>query len=114
MQKSENAELELAKAETAQANAKVENLQKSLDAVSAILTKMVERKVAPQGKAITTLDVVAKSEGTQSGNSLTKAEVDAKLLKKCQDPKLEKSDRDLINNFYLNSGSLNSISHLLK
>ena len=114
MHKSENAELELAKAETAAANAKVETLQKSLDAVSAILTKMVEKKVAPQGKAITSLDVVAKSEGGQESKELTKSEIDAKLLKKCQDPKLEKSDRDLINNFYLNSGSLNSISHLLK
>jgi len=114
MHKSENAEVELAKAETAAANAKVETLQKSLDAVSAILTKMVERKVAPAGKAITSLDVVAKSEGSQEDKSLTKGEIDSKLLMKAQDPKLEKSDRDLINNFYLNSGSLNSISHLLK
>lgn len=115
MNKSENAELELAKAETAQANAKVDNLQKSLDAVSAILTKMVEKKNAPAGKAITSLEVVAKSEGSTSEEKpLTKSEIDAKLLSKAQDPKLEKSDRDLINSFYLNSGSLNSISHLLK
>ncbi|CAM6004813.1 unnamed protein product [Sphagnum balticum] len=114
MQKSENADLELAKAETAAANAKVENLQKSLDAVSAFITKLVEKRVAPQGKAITSLDVIAKSEGTQEDKSLSKGEIDAKLLSKAQDPKLEKSDRDLINSFYLNGGSVNSISHLLK
>jgi hypothetical protein len=114
MEKSENTELELAKAETAQANAKVENLQKSLDAVSAFLTKLVEKKVAPQGKAITTLDVIAKGEGASEEKTLTKSEIEAKLLAKSQDPKLEKSDRDLINKFYLDGGSLNSISHLLK
>jgi hypothetical protein len=115
MEKSENtAELELAKAETAAANAKVENLQKSLDLATQILTKMVEKKAAPQGKAITSLDVVAKSEGFSESKELTKGEVDAKLLAKSQDPKLEKSDRDLINAYYLNSGSINSISHLLK
>ena len=114
MEKSENKELELAKAETAAANAKAENLQKSLDAVSAILTKLVEKKTAPQGKAITELGAIAKSEGLQGGESLTKGEIDAKLLIKAQDPKLEKSDRDLINNFYLSGGSVNSISHLLK
>lgn len=114
MEKSEKTELELAKAETAAANAKAENLQKSLDAVSAILTKLVEKKVAPQGKAITELGAIAKSEGAQDEKSLTKSEIDAKLLIKAQDPKLEKSDRDLINNFYLSGGSVNSISHLLK
>lgn len=114
MHKSENAELELAKAETAAANAKVENLQKSLDAVSAILTKLVEKKVAPQGKAITELGVIAKSEGSQDDKSLSKSEIDAKLLMKSQDSKTAQADRVLINKFYLDGGSLNSISHLLK
>ncbi len=114
MQKSENTEVELAKAETAAAVAKAENLQKSLDAVTQILTKLVEKKVAPQGKAITELGVIAKGEGFHEEKSLSKSEIEAKLLAKSQDPKLEKSDRDLINNFYLSGGSVNSISHLLK
>lgn len=114
MEKSENNELELAKAEIAAEKAKSETLQKNLDAVSAFLTKLVEKKVAPQGKAITTLDVIAKGEGSSDEKPLTKSEIDSALSKKAMDPKLEKSDRDLINAYYLNSGSLNSISHLLK
>jgi hypothetical protein len=75
---------------------------------------LVEKKVAPQGKAITSLDVVAKSEGGQEEKTLSKGEIDTILSKKSQDPKLEKSDRDAINAFYLNGASINSISHLLK
>lgn len=109
-----NKELELLKSEIAAEKAKTEGLQKSLDAVSAFLTKLVEKKVAPQGKAITSLDVIAKSEGAQEEKSLTKGEIDTILNQKAQDPKLEKSDRDAINAFYLSNGSINSISHLLK
>lgn len=110
-----NKELELLKTEVAAEKAKSEALQKNLDTVSAILTKLVEKKVAPQGKAITNLEVIAKSEGgKEAEKTLSKSEIDAALGKKAQDPKLEKSDRDAINNFYLNGGSLNSISHLLK
>ena len=109
-----NKELELLKSEVETQKAKAEGLQKSLDAVSAFLTKLVEKKVAPQGKAITSLDVIAKSEGAQEEKTLSKSEIDSKLLTKAQDPKLEKSDRALINAFYLENGSINSISHLLK
>jgi hypothetical protein len=114
MEKSENNAVELAKAETAAANAKAENLQKSLDIATQILTKLVEKKAAPAGKAITSLEVVAKSEGQGEEKSLSKSEIDAKLLAKSTDAKLEKSDRDLINAYYLSGGSINSISHLLK
>ena len=107
-------ELEILKSEVEAQKAKAEGLQKSLDAVSAFLTKLVEKKVAPQGKAITSLDVIAKSESTQEDKTLTKSEIDSKLLTKAQDPKLEKSDRALINAFYLDGASINSISHLLK
>ena len=109
-----NKELELLKSEIAAEKAKTEGLQKSLDAVSAFLTKLVEKKAAPQGKAITSLDVIAKSENTAEAKPLTKGEIDAKLLSKAQDPKLEKSDRDAINAFYLGDRNINSISHLLK
>lgn len=109
-----NKELELLKSEIAAEKAKTEGLQKSLDAVSAFLTKLVEKKVAPQGKAITSMDVIAKSENTQEEKVLTKGEIDAALSKKSMDPKLEKSERDLINAYYLNGASINSISHLLK
>lgn len=116
MEKSEtNSEVELLKSEIAAANAKTEGLQKSLDAVSAFLTKLVEKKVAPQGKAITSLDVVAKSETTKEEKSFSKDEIDTILSKKAQDSKLEKSDRDKINNYCLNGKTdIDSIRHLLK
>lgn len=109
-----NKELELLKSEIAAEKAKTEGLQKSLDAVSAFLTKLVEKKVAPQGKAITSMDVIAKSENAPEDKVLTKGEIDAALSKKSMDPKLEKSERDLINAYYLSGASINSISHLLK
>jgi hypothetical protein len=107
-------ELELAKSEVAAANARTEALQKNFDAATAFLTKLVEKRIAPQGKAITSLDVIAKSEGGKEEKVLDKGEILALLSKKSQDPKLEKSDREAINAYYLNSGSINSISHLLK
>ena len=110
----ENTEVELLKSESQAKDAKIDGLQKSLDAVSTFLTKLVEKRVAPAGKAILSLDVIAKSEGGSDEKTLSKGEIDAALIKKSQDPKLEKSDRDLINAYYLSSGSINSISHLLK
>lgn len=109
-----NKELELLKSEVSAANAKTEALQKNLDGLQAFLTKLVEKTVPPKGKAITSLEVIAKSEDGKEEKTLTKSDIDSALSKKAQDPKLEKSDRDAINNFYLNGGSLNSISHLLK
>lgn len=109
-----NKELDLLKSEVEAQKAKAEGLQKSLDAVSAFLTKLVEKKIAPQGKAITSLDVIAKSEGGKEEKTFSKSEIDTALSKKAQDPKLEKSDRDAINAYYLSGASINSISHLLK
>lgn len=109
-----NKELDLLKSEVEAQKAKAEGLQKSLDAVSAFLTKLVEKKTAPAGKAITSMDVIAKSEGGSGEKTLTKSEIDTALSKKAQDPKLEKSDRDAINAYYLSGASINSISHLLK
>lgn len=106
-------EVELLKSENEAVKAKNEGLQKSLDAVTAILTKMVEKKAAPQGKAITSLEAIAKSEATEE-KSLSKGEVTQILAKKAADPSLKKSDRDAINAFYLTGASIQTISHLLK
>jgi hypothetical protein len=114
MQKSEQTEVELLKSESAAKDAKIEELKKNLEGVSAFITKLVEKRVAPAGKAITSLDVIAKSEGGSDEKTLSKSEIDAVLSKKTMDPKLEKSDRDLINAYYLSGASINSISHLLK
>ena len=114
MQKSENTEMELLKAEISTSNAKFDELKKQYDGVAAFLTKLVEKKVAPAAKAITSLDVIAKSEYKDEEKPLTKNEIDSALLKKSQDASTSKSDRDAINNFYLGDKSLEKISHLLK
>jgi hypothetical protein len=56
MEKSENTEVELLKSE-------LETQKKNFEAVQEFLTKLV-KKTAPQGKAITSLDVIAKSEAS--------------------------------------------------
>jgi hypothetical protein len=91
-------ELEAAKAETA--------------AVAAFLKKFVE-KTAPTGKAITSLDIIAKTESSQNEKTLTKSEIDARLLAKAKDVSLTKSDRDAINSYYFNK-NVDTIRHLLK
>lgn len=110
----EDKEMELLKSEVEAQKAKNDSLQKNLDAVQAFLTKLVEVKAAPKAKAITSLEAITKSEGAQEEKTLTKNEVDAILLKKSADYKLAKSDRELINAFYLNGTSINTITHLLK
>lgn len=106
-------EVELLKSEIEAEKAKSAELKKNLDAVSEFLTKLV-KKTAPQGKAITNLDVVAKSEDVQEEKELSKGEITAILGKKAADPSLSKSDREAINAFYLNNASVKTISHLLK
>jgi hypothetical protein len=105
-------ELDLLKAEVSKHQAKSEELQKSLDMVTDFLAKLVEKKV-PQSKAITSLEVLAKSEQSEE-KELTKSEITQILTKKASDPSLSKEDREAINAFYLNGANINSISHLLK
>jgi len=113
MSKSEpNAELELAKSEAAAANAKAEELQKNLAGIQEFLTQLVKK--VPQGKAITSLEQVAKSEVSGDEKQLSKSEITEKLMKKAADPSLSKTDRDAINAFYLNQANFNTINHLLK
>jgi len=116
MEKSENsAEYELLKSEVESQKSKADGLQKSLDAVSEFLTKLVQKTSAPQGKAITSYDAIAKSEGSApEEQTLTKSEITARLNKKAADPSLSQNDRSAINDFYFNETSINSISHLLK
>lgn len=108
-----NPELELLKSEVAAEKAKNEDLKKSLDALIAGLDKFV-KKSPPQGKAITELATIAKSEGGSEEKTFSKAEVNAILEKKASDPSLKKSDRDAINAYYLSGANINTISHLLK
>lgn len=109
----ETKEVELLKSELETQKAKAEELKKNLDAVSEFLSKLV-KKTAPAGKAITSLDVITKSEDIKEEKELTKSEITSILAKKAADPSLSKSDREAINAYYLNGASINSISHLLK
>lgn len=108
-----NEEVALLKSEVAAEKEKAEKLQKSLDTVTAILTKMVTKTV-PAAKSITSLEVINKSE-LGNDKTLSKSEITAKLTAAASRPDLAKSDRDAINAFYLGTNpNLESISHLLK
>jgi len=107
MEKSENQEVELLKSELASQKEKFE-------AVQEFLTKLA-KKAVPQGKAITSLDVIAKSETPSEEKTFTKAQITEILNTKTADPSLKKSDRDAVTSYYLNGQlNVNSISHLLK
>jgi len=112
MAKSEDT-TDLLKSELETEKAKNEELKKNLDAVSEFLGKLLTKK-APVAKAITSIETIAKSESQEEEKVLSKSEIDSILYKKSSDPSLAKADRELINAFYLNKGSINSITHLLK
>jgi hypothetical protein len=115
MGKSEtDSEVQLLKSEFEAQKAKSETLQKTLDGVTEFLTKLAKKTSAPQGKAVTSYDVIAKSEDESGTTPMSKSEIVSILNKKASDPSLTKSDREAINNFYLSNASVNSISHLLK
>lgn len=107
-------EVEILKSEISTKETKIAELQKSLDTVTEILTKMV-KKSAPAAKAVTKLEAVAKSEVTAEEKVLSKSEITAILNKKAMEPSLSKSDRDAINAYYAaGQVSTTGISHLLK
>jgi hypothetical protein len=115
MEKSENTATDLLKSELEAKEAELSQLKKNFDAVQEFLAKLV-KKTAPQGKAITSLDVIAKSEIiSPAEKSLTKGEIHEVLKKKTSDPLLKSEDREVINKYYLSGQvNVNSISHLLK
>ncbi len=104
-------EVSLLKSELEATKAKSEEYKKNLDAVESFLKKFVE-KTAPAGKAITSLDVIQKTESANSEKPLSKSEIDAKLLAKAKDVALSKSDRDAINS-YCFSKNIEKVRHLL-
>lgn len=105
-------EISLLKSELESVKTKSAEEKKSLEAaLQTFLTKFVD-KVVPAGKAITSLDIIAKTEGGNSQKPLTKNEIDAKLLAKSKDNSTSKSDRDAINSYYF-SKNVESIRHLL-
>lgn len=105
-------EVSLLKSELEASRAQSEEHKKNLVAVEAFLKKFVE-KTAPVGKAITSLEIIAKTESGQEEKPLSKSEIDAKLLAKAKDQSLSKSDREAINSYYF-SKNIEKVSHLLK
>lgn len=106
-------EISLLKSELEAAKAESDKSKKDLAAVETFLKKFVE-KTAPMGKAITSLDIIAKTENGQGEKPLQKSEIDAKLLAKAKDSSLSKADRDAINSYYCGSKNIQTVSHLLK
>jgi hypothetical protein len=99
-----------------------EKLEKSFQDLTAKLTEFFKGSKAPKQKAITKMEYVAKSEdeqktdikATEDVSKLDKSEVSKRLTAKIRSGKLEKAEREKINEFY-QSGSKNieSIRHLL-
>jgi hypothetical protein len=124
--KSEETEVEdLNKAELVKAEEQIktlegenEDLKKSVDSLTEALGKFLKAKPAPKGKAVTGLNYIAKSEGSQDdgkeASSLSKSEINQILSKKAADPTISSQDRESINDYCLNNGSLDSIRHLLQ
>jgi hypothetical protein len=109
-----NPELELLKSEVKSQKAENEELKKTLEAVKGVVS-LLAKKTAPQGKAITGLDVIEKSESIQEEKPLSKSEITSILAKKAAEPTLSKADREAINAYYFNGAvSTNTINHLLK
>ncbi len=116
--KAEAAKYDLIKKEAAEAKTRASatetelaEVKKSMEVVTKAFELLLKK---PERKAITGRDMLAKNEPDQDASKLSKAEVTAKLGKVTRNPKLEKADRDLINDFYSNKVNLSAIAHLLK
>jgi hypothetical protein len=90
----------------------IQDVKKEKEAVASFLKKFLEKTAPPAGKAITSLDVIAKTEGANRENPLSKSEIHEKLLAKSKDMSLSKSDRDAINSYYF-SKNVETVRHLL-
>jgi hypothetical protein len=110
--KSEDLSLDLVKSENNLLKKELEDLKKKEAAIDQFLKTLVEKKVAPKQKAITSLDYIKKSEDSEK--VLTKSEIHNVLLTKSQDPNLSEKDREAINGYYLSGGSVDNIKHLLR
>lgn len=112
----------LLKSEIENLKADKEKLEKSLKDLTAALAKFVKGTSAPKQKAITRIEYVAKSEEEkptteekqEDVSKLDKAEISKRLSAKIRSGKLEKAEREKINEFYqTGSKNIESIRHLL-
>ena len=108
-------ETELMKSEIANKDKEIEDLKKSVEELVSAMGGFLNKK-APARKAVTELQVIAKSETETAPEQkpLSQKEIFAKLNQKASEPSLAKSDRELINLYTLKKVGLEKIQHLLK
>jgi hypothetical protein len=106
------------KSENDELKSENEQLKKSVEEMSSLINRLFEstEKKAPSQKALTSADYIAKSEEVvEEGidlSSLSKNEITSKL-NKLNYAELSKSDREAINNYCLENGSVEKIKHLI-
>lgn len=116
MKKSEESKSE---EETKMLKSENEELKKTLDKLTQIVTKVFSKNPeAPKQKAITSMEVVKKSEEetkieSKDFSKISKEEINKTLTAKIRSGKIEKNDKEAINNFIINNGSIELIKHLL-
>ena len=89
----------------------MQELKAQVEVLTKALTMMAEQ---PVRRAVTGVSFVAKPEEKPEAKTLSKSEITTKLAEKTADPKLAKSDRELVNGFYDGRVSVAEITHLLK
>jgi len=112
----ETEEIQMVKSENSNLKEENEELKKSLENIENLINKMFNTKKAPSQKAITATNYIAKSEEEDNQvdfSKMTKGEITSKL-KSIDYSSLEKSDREAINEYCLNNGSVEKIKHLIK
>lgn len=108
------AEATLLKSELSAEKAKTAELQKKVDLAAEFMGKLAQKKSAPQGKSITSLEVITKGEETKTEEkTFSKAEINVILNKKVTEPTLSKSDREAINDYYFGNKDIKIVRHLL-
>lgn len=99
-----------------------EDLQKNFEKLVSTLTESVKKGSAPKQKAITKIQYIAKSEEENKKEDkkeedvakLNKSEIAKRLTNKIREGSLKKSDKEAINEYYLEKGkNIESIRHLL-
>jgi hypothetical protein len=114
----DDSEVKMLKSENDSVKAENEELKKSMEKLTQIVSKIFGKKAdAPKQKAITSMEVVHKSEEVKADakdvSKLSKEEISKALTAKIRSGKIEKNDKEVINNYFINNSSIDSIKHLL-
>ena len=120
MKKSETETNDLHKSELASKDVEIGDLKKSIETLTTAMSKFVKAR-APQRKAVTNIEYIAKSEGdvkkseekSEDVSKLSKSEISKRLSAKIRSGELKKSERDQITNYYDNTIKFDKIKHLL-